>query len=286
MREVLNRSKGMIVDHLKRRIQNEPITAIVVVEGDQTKEIIAYRPSIDDQPEYVLEQRLKPYADKRHNLLYSIEPNVESEAFLRKFDNIYHILPHPLLFRRDSIKPSTQIYSTDEEKAIIEDTYWGSKDEQDERYMKEAIMQAQVQSGDAKPKVGAIIVKNDSIIARANRTVIKRSRYSTRTLHAERYAILQAQENREDLTGATLYSTLEPCLGLGNNIESCSDLTCSSGISRVVFGVQDNFNFQGRAVEYLRNNQIACQKISSPELEEVLMKLKGKHNYLPKGVFA
>ncbi|MXV17771.1 deoxycytidylate deaminase [Hufsiella ginkgonis] len=47
-------------------------------------------------------------------------------------------------------------------------------------------------------------------------------------LHAEANAILYAVKNLTDLTGATLYLTLSPCL-------ACAKLIFSSGISRVFF---------------------------------------------------
>lgn len=54
-------------------------------------------------------------------------------------------------------------------------------------------------------------------------------------LHAEEVAIIAANENRADLTGATLYVTRQPCL-------SCAKLIVESGIKQVYYRDADDKN--------------------------------------------
>lgn len=57
-------------------------------------------------------------------------------------------------------------------------------------------------------------------------------------LHAEAAALANAAERGADVTGATMYVTLEPCAHQGRQ-PPCSDAILASGISRVVIGSDD-----------------------------------------------
>ncbi|MDD6154229.1 MAG: bifunctional diaminohydroxyphosphoribosylaminopyrimidine deaminase/5-amino-6-(5-phosphoribosylamino)uracil reductase RibD [Eubacteriales bacterium] len=115
---------------------------------------------------------------------------------------------------------------------------------QDEEYMREAIRLAKKGGGytNPNPKVGAVIVKNGSVIG---------SGYHERcgTLHAERNALASC---KEDPTGATLYVTLEPCCHFGKT-PPCTEAVIASGITRVVAGSSDpNPLVAGKGFEKLR----------------------------------
>lgn len=101
----------------------------------------------------------------------------------------------------------------------------------DELYIKEAIELAhQAEEIDEVP-VGAIIVKDGEVIARAYNT-----RESTRcaTHHAEILAIEEACRRLGGwrLIGATIYVTMEPCA-------MCAGAIVNARIPRVVFGAKD-----------------------------------------------
>lgn len=78
------------------------------------------------------------------------------------------------------------------------------------------------------PLVGCVIVQQGNIVAEGYH-----ARYGD--WHAERNAILNC---RQDLEGATLYVTLEPCCHHGRT-PPCSDLIIESGIKKVVIGSRD-----------------------------------------------
>jgi diaminohydroxyphosphoribosylaminopyrimidine deaminase/5-amino-6-(5-phosphoribosylamino)uracil reductase len=123
--------------------------------------------------------------------------------------------------------------------------------EDDILLMQDAMLLAQHGEGQVNPNplVGALIVKNDDIVARGYHT-----RYGD--LHAEREAFKDAESRGIDCKGATLYVTLEPCCHEGHQ-PPCVDAVIEHGISRVVVGLLDpNPLVAGKGLEILRSNGI------------------------------
>ena len=123
--------------------------------------------------------------------------------------------------------------------------------EDDILLMQDAMLLAQHGEGQVNPNplVGALIVKNDDIVA---------SGYHTRygDLHAEREAFKDAESRGIDCKGATLYVTLEPCCHEGHQ-PPCVDAVIEHGISRVVVGMLDpNPLVAGKGLEILRSKGI------------------------------
>ena len=86
-------------------------------------------------------------------------------------------------------------------------------------------------------KVGALIVKNGNIISfsyngtlpgQQNCTVNASGRTLDSVLHAETQAIAKVARSTQSTEGATLYSTLSPCI-------ECAKLIAQTGIYRVVY---------------------------------------------------
>lgn len=100
----------------------------------------------------------------------------------------------------------------------------------DEKYMRLAINEAKKGLGRTSPNpcVGAVIVKDDRIIAKGYHK-------KAGTPHAEIHALQQATEA---VAGATIYVTLEPCNHTGKT-PPCTLAIIESGISRVVVGMKD-----------------------------------------------
>ncbi len=94
------------------------------------------------------------------------------------------------------------------------------------------------------PLVGAVIVKNDKIIAEGYHEAFGKA-------HAERVAITNCSTG--DLSDAILYVTLEPCSHYGKQ-PPCTDLIIESGIKKVVIASKDpNPNVSGKVADILRN---------------------------------
>lgn len=82
------------------------------------------------------------------------------------------------------------------------------------------------------PLVGAIIVKNETVIGKGFHE--KRGQ-----AHAEVNAISDARSHGcEDFSDTILYVTLEPCCHYGKT-PPCTDLIISCGIKKVIFGMND-----------------------------------------------
>jgi diaminohydroxyphosphoribosylaminopyrimidine deaminase/5-amino-6-(5-phosphoribosylamino)uracil reductase len=82
------------------------------------------------------------------------------------------------------------------------------------------------------PSVGAIIFKDGNILSTGFRGELA-------SIHAERVAIEKLTDI--ELNGATLITTLEPCVNIKEkqSRDSCTELIIKSGISKVVIGVLD-----------------------------------------------
>lgn len=116
------------------------------------------------------------------------------------------------------------------------------------KYMEYAIELAKKGEGHVNPNpmVGAVIVKNDRIISEGYHEEYGK-------WHAERNAILNC---KEDMTGAEMYVTLEPCCHYGKT-PPCTDIIIESDIKKVYIGcIDDNPKVAKKGIEILRNNGI------------------------------
>jgi tRNA(adenine34) deaminase len=104
----------------------------------------------------------------------------------------------------------------------------------DEQYMQQALKEAQKAFDAGEVPVGAIVVMNNQIIARAHNQV---ELLNDSTAHAEILAITTAFNflGSKYLPEATLYVTLEPCL-------MCSGALYWSKIGKIVYGADDDKN--------------------------------------------
>ena len=103
--------------------------------------------------------------------------------------------------------------------------------DQDEIYMNEALLLARrAEEADEVP-VGAVIVRDGQIIAKAYN---RRQTDKCATAHAEILAIEEACRSLGGwrLPGATLYVTLEPCA-------MCAGAAINARVERVVYGASD-----------------------------------------------
>jgi tRNA(adenine34) deaminase len=111
----------------------------------------------------------------------------------------------------------------------------------DEFFMKQALQEAQKAFDLGEVPVGAVVVANNQIIARAHNFTEK---LNDVTAHAEIQAITAAAEylGSKYLTGCTLYVTLEPCV-------MCGGALYWSQIDKVVFGARDEKRGAGKLSE-------------------------------------
>jgi tRNA(adenine34) deaminase len=101
----------------------------------------------------------------------------------------------------------------------------------DEYFMKQALAEARLAAGEDEVPVGAVIVCDDRIIARAHNQT---ERLNDPTAHAEMLAITSATASlgAKYLTGCRLYATVEPCV-------MCAGAIGWSQLSALIYGAPD-----------------------------------------------
>jgi tRNA(adenine34) deaminase len=101
----------------------------------------------------------------------------------------------------------------------------------DRYFMEEALKEASVAASEGEVPVGAIVVMNGRIIARAHNLTEK---LRDVTAHAEIIAITSASEylGSKYLEGCTLYVSLEPCI-------MCAGALHHAHIERIVWAADD-----------------------------------------------
>ncbi len=110
-------------------------------------------------------------------------------------------------------------------------------------FMRQALTEAQYAFEEGEIPVGAIVVCQGKIIARAHNLT---ERLNDVTAHAEMQAITAAASviGGKYLTDCTLYVTLEPCV-------MCAGALAWSQISRIVYGATDEkkgFHLLGKGI--------------------------------------
>jgi tRNA(adenine34) deaminase len=103
--------------------------------------------------------------------------------------------------------------------------------DEDEKWMKIAINEANIAMSENEVPVGAVLVRNGKLIAQAhNQPIFK----NDPTAHAEIQVLQKAGDKQKNyrLVGTTLYVTLEPCT-------MCFGAMIHARIERIVFGAYD-----------------------------------------------
>ena len=101
----------------------------------------------------------------------------------------------------------------------------------DEKWMKIAISEAYLAKNKGEVPVGAVLIQNDKLIAKAhNQPILK----NDPTAHAEIQLLRAAGKKLKNyrLTGTSLYVTLEPCA-------MCLGAIMHARVEHVVFGAYD-----------------------------------------------
>ncbi len=137
-----------------------------------------------------------------------------------------------------------------------------------EKFMKEALKEAKKASDKLEVPVGAVIVKDDKIIARAHN--LKETKFDT-TKHAEILAIQKASKklNSWRLLDCEMYVTLEPC-------SMCTGALINSRIKKVYIGANDEKTGAVGSVfnlleDYTFNHKVEIEKgILKDECESIL----------------
>jgi tRNA(adenine34) deaminase len=140
----------------------------------------------------------------------------------------------------------------------------------DETFMKEALKEAQKAFDEDEVPIGAVIVCQNKVIARAHNLT---ERLNDVTAHAEMQAITAAANflGSKYLTDCTLYVTIEPCV-------MCAGALFWSQISRVVYAAKDpkrGFTLLGKDVLHPKTKtECGLMKEKAAELMEEFFRKK------------
>lgn len=137
-----------------------------------------------------------------------------------------------------------------------------------EKFMKEALKEAKKAYEKLEVPVGAVIVKDGKIIARAHN--LKETKFDT-TKHAEILAIQKASKklNSWRLLDCEMYVTLEPC-------SMCAGALINSRVKKVYIGASDEKTGAVGSVfnildDYTFNHKVAYENgIMKDECEDIL----------------
>lgn len=135
----------------------------------------------------------------------------------------------------------------------------------DEFYMSQALKEAQYAFDEDEIPVGAVIVANDRILARAHNST---ERLTDVTAHAEMIAITSAAQaiGGKYLTDCTLYVTLEPCV-------MCAGALAWAQIGRIVYGASDpKRGFSSVSEKILHPKTEVTSGVLADEAEQLLKK--------------
>ena len=133
----------------------------------------------------------------------------------------------------------------------------------DDYFMKRALAEAQQAFAEGEVPVGAVVVCQNKIIARAHNQT---ETLNDVTAHAEMLAITAATNllGAKYLTGCTLYVTVEPCV-------MCAGALGWSQVERVVFGAYDSKRgYQHYASEAMHPKTVVTGGIMQNDCEQLM----------------
>ncbi len=142
--------------------------------------------------------------------------------------------------------------------------------DRDQHFMRLALREARKGIGRTSPNpyVGAVVVKNDQVVA-------KGYHHRAGTPHAEVHALEAAGA---EALGATLYVTLEPCNHQGRT-PPCTEKILTTGVRRLVVGMDDpNPLVKGGGNAYLQNRGLEvvsgvlsdeCRALNRPFIKHI-----------------
>jgi tRNA(adenine34) deaminase len=138
----------------------------------------------------------------------------------------------------------------------------------DAYFMKKALQEAEMAFDKDEIPVGAIIVVNETVIARSHNLT---ELLNDVTAHAEMQSITAAANylGGKCLVGCTLYVTLEPC-------QMCAGALYWSQISKIVFGASDPLRGYQKMGTQLHPKTVVKQGVLAEEASDLMKRFFAK----------
>ncbi|MFH1859936.1 MAG: deaminase [bacterium] len=137
---------------------------------------------------------------------------------------------------------------------------------EEEKFMQLAIEEAKKsisEKGKTPLYVGAVVVKDGEVLGKAHRGELSEGE------HAE-YTLLERKLLKVDLSGTTLYTTLEPCTTRNHPKIPCARRIVQRRIGKVVIGILDpNPDIRGEGVWILTDNKVKVEHFPDGLQEEI-----------------
>jgi len=143
----------------------------------------------------------------------------------------------------------------------------------DKEFLKAAVEQAKISVKEGGFPAGAVVVKDGKILTKGISVGFK---LNDPTSHAETVSMREACQSLEttDLTGATLFASLQPCL-------MCFSVANWAGISRIVYGTKKTLDmvkkqyYEGETdvSEVNKQNNKQIELVYLPDFEQEMLEL-------------
>lgn len=104
-------------------------------------------------------------------------------------------------------------------------------DTEDAKFMRIALEEARAALSKGELPVGAVLVSQGKVVGRGHKSKLKLD-------HGEAMALRQALDAGQPVKGATVYTTLEPCV-------MCMGTLLNSRVARVVYALEDPYGGAG-----------------------------------------
>jgi pyrimidine deaminase RibD-like protein len=129
----------------------------------------------------------------------------------------------------------------------------------------EEAKKSQPEDSTPRPRVGVVFGRDGEVIEKAHRNE------DGSGAHAEYIALKKIEASGKTAQGATVYTTLEPCVYRKKRDKiPCAQRLITAGVSRVVFGMIDpHKTVQSKGIVLLRANQIKTESFPDELLREI-----------------